>query len=197
MRTLVIDASTKISYVAVYNGNNKVDENLRVSNNDHSKYLINVVKTLLEDNNLTTNDINEVIVGVGPGSYTGVRVAVTIAKMFSYIKDITIKSISSLILLSSGYKELITPTIDARRGQVFTTIYHGNNLLLEEGLYLKDDLAANDYFSKSLVFELDENTINVNVNNVLSHLKIEENPHLVEPNYLRKTEAERNYDKKS
>ena len=197
MKTLVIDASTKVSYVSLYEGNKKLDERLRLSSNDHSKYLINIVKTMIENNGLKPNDINSIIVGIGPGSYTGIRVAVSIAKIFSYTKEIEIKTVSSLILLSSGYNELVLPKIDARRGQVFAVAYKKDKVLLEEGLYLKEDLRNNEDLIDALSFELAEETIKVDINNILNYIKLEDDVHLVEPNYLRKTEAERNYDKKS
>lgn len=197
MKTLVIDASTKVSYISLYEGNKKLDESLRLSSNDHSKYLINIVKTMIEKNGLKPNDINSIIVGIGPGSYTGIRVAVSIAKIFAYTKEIQIKTVSSLILLSSGYNELVLPKIDARRGQVFAVSYEKDRVLLEESLYLKEDLCNNENLIYALSFELAEDTIKVDINNILNYIKLEEDVHLVEPNYLRKTEAERNYDKKS
>ena len=49
---------------------------------------MDVVKKIMSDNSLTTKDLESIIVGRGPGSYTGVRVACTIAKVMAYLENI-------------------------------------------------------------------------------------------------------------
>ena len=62
----------------------------------HSKYVMPMIKELFGENNLDVHDLKEIVVVNGPGSFTGIRIGLTIAKTMAYSLDICIKSISSL-----------------------------------------------------------------------------------------------------
>src|SRR5690554_2578576 len=113
MKKLFLDSSTNLLYVAVSEENELLDFTIRLSRNDHSKHVVDRIDLLLKRNNLTIDDIDEIIVGHGPGSYTGLRVSVMVSKMLAYTKNIKLSSVSSLYFLSSGYKGKKAPMIDA------------------------------------------------------------------------------------
>lgn len=95
---LLIDSSTNYLYLCLIdNGVNKCF--VRCGKNDHSETLVDYLNKFLSDNNYSTEDIKEVYVGRGPGSYTGLRIAGTVGKVLAHIKNIKLYSFSSLDLI--------------------------------------------------------------------------------------------------
>ena len=73
--------------------------------NEHSKYATSYVKKVIDDAGIDANDIDNLLVVNGPGSFTGVRIGVTIAKTYGYLINKEIIPVSSLksLALSSKY----------------------------------------------------------------------------------------------
>lgn len=189
MKTLIMDTATNYLVVGLIN-NNKEDIVTRIGKNDNAAYLVNKIDELLKRNNLTIDNIDEIIVGVGPGSYTGVRVSVVVAKTLAYSKNINLKQISSIALLTSGYNDMVYGAIDARRNHFFAGKY------LEGKQIVKDSYMTTEVLEQvTNVIILNENTIKLNLNKISENSKLVEDVFSLEPNYLRKTEAETNYDK--
>ena len=186
MYSLILDSSTSILYVSLIKDEKVLYEIYLNGNRDHAKNIVLKIEEALSENNLKANQIDQVVCGIGPGSYTGVRMAVTVAKMLSTLGWIKLKKISSLALMSSGAEGISIPSIDARRGNVFCAKY--NNMLLIE----KEELRVKNIY-------LDENFPNPNEGEytvdplkvIASSILVTEPDGLV-PNYLRVTEAERN-----
>jgi len=185
MYSLILDSSTSILYVCLVKNKTVLYEVYLKGNRDHAKNIVLKIEEALKDNNLTTADLDEVICGVGPGSYTGVRMAVTVSKMLSSLGGITLKRISTLLLMSSGTDNISIPTIDARRGNVFSAKYNNMSIVEEEALRNKEA-----FFDDNLP-NPNENDFKVNPLRVISYAKLVEEPDGLVPNYLRITEAER------
>ncbi len=186
MYSLIIDTSTKYLYICLAKDNEIVEEIKNESNKNHAPFSVLFIEEILNRNNLSINDLKEVICGIGPGSYTGLRIALTIAKMICSFKDITLKTISSLYLMSSGYDNKVVAIMDARRGNYFSGSY--NEVLLEDKLRTKEEI-------EELISDfdyVDESMFKVNIVKVLKEAKIEKQIDGVVPNYLRITEAEYN-----
>lgn len=77
----------------------------KISNRNHSIYTVPLIEEILKDNKITTKELNEIIVIDGPGSFTGVRLGITVAKMLAYTLNIKIKAISSIEALAAGKNE--------------------------------------------------------------------------------------------
>ena len=189
MYSLIIDSATKILYIALVNDEKILYENYINGKNDHAKNIVSKIDEALKLNNITTDNLDEVIVGVGPGSYTGVRMAVTVAKMLATFKNIKLYKISTLKLMASGYKCKVLALIDARRNNSFATIIdiENNNYILNEGMYDNDSLLSNEFD-----YKVTDESYLVDPLYVLENKEFVENYHLLVPNYLRDTEAERN-----
>lgn|SRR5690625_1227273 len=185
MNYLILDTSTNYLVVGLLK-NDEESFITRIGKNDNSAYIINKIDELLKTNNITIKDINEIIVGVGPGSYTGIRVSVVAAKTLSYSLNIPLRKISSLAFLSSGYDKEVIASIDARRNHVFSGTYFKAKNLSEDKYVDINDL------NKDKLVMLNEDTIKINIKNIVNNSKQVFNVHELEPNYLRKTEAERN-----
>ncbi len=190
MYSLIIDSATKVLYISLVENNKKIlDEYYIEGNKDHAKNIVSKVDEILKNNNLKANDLDEVVVGVGPGSYTGVRMGVTIGKMLAVFLNVPLYKISTLKLMASAYEGIVLATIDARRGNSFGAIIDTINdkYKLEEGMYETNNLLNMDY-----EFNISDSINKVNPFYVLKSKEIVKEPHLLVPNYLRETEAERN-----
>ncbi|MDD5980364.1 MAG: tRNA (adenosine(37)-N6)-threonylcarbamoyltransferase complex dimerization subunit type 1 TsaB [bacterium] len=173
---------------------------------DMSKYALVKVKEMMDELNLKPNDVDEIIVVNGPGSYTGLRVGVTIAKTYAWGLSKKLAKISSLYVMATSVKDssysYIVPVIDARRGFVFAGIYDKNyNIVMQDSYIsiekLQEFVSKLDgkciYISREDVKNLDTINYNPDLENLFNNLKIDYvEPHLLVPNYLKKTEAEEN-----
>src|SRR5690625_4426317 len=92
---------------------------------NHSILLVEEIRLMMEKANVTTDQLQAIVVGQGPGSYTGVRVGVTVAKTMAWALTIPLIGVSSLEALALGvYRQQsfqqetrwIIPCFDARRG---------------------------------------------------------------------------------
>ena len=129
LKRLVIDSATKYLYVALYDDFECVSKYYEAGKNDHSVKIMPEIERLLKSNELKVKDLDEIYVGIGPGSYTGLRVGVVIAKMFGWNNSIPVFTVSSLAMMASSVNEngLVLPEIDARRGNSFLGLYDVEN----------------------------------------------------------------------
>jgi tRNA threonylcarbamoyladenosine biosynthesis protein TsaB len=196
MKRLFIDSSTALMYVGLAKDDILRDFSIRVAKRDHAKYMVDRIDQIIRRNNMTIDEIDEIIVGIGPGSYTGIRIAVMVAKMIGFTKGIPLRTISSLFFMTSGYRGRVAAMIDARRGNVFSAVYDEGKIIMEEGLRsyqaLKEELAP---LQAEPVF-IDEMNYEISIPAIILKSVPVFDVHALEPNYLRITEAERDHDKK-
>lgn len=207
MISLFIDTSSSAAVVALYNNEKPISIIKEENMQDISSHIMPMIDKLFSNNNLKINQVNKIFVVNGPGSFTGLRIGVTIAKTLAWSLKIPVVPISSLEVLASTTFEsdYIIPYIDARRDYVFAGIY---DMDLNSGVndqyisidsllsYLIDDKTYTFVGDKEMSFN---NTIvpDINLDKVISkHLNDEGvNPHSLNPNYLKKTEAEEKLNK--
>ena len=91
------------------------------------------IDSALKNANLSIQDIDRLYVVNGPGSFTGIRIGLTFAKIVAYAlkKELVLLSKLEMLATIENSQEIIVPLIDARRGYVYGAIYdkNGNNLL--------------------------------------------------------------------
>jgi len=197
MKRLLFDVSTNVMYVAYARDEILVDFSIRIATRDHAKYLVDRIDQVLKRNKVTIDQMDEIIIGYGPGSYTGIRIAVVVGKMLAYTKNIRLKVISSLYFMTYGYEGKIAACIDARRGFVFSAIYEDGKVI-QSDTYLKlSDLYAMDVAKNAQTVIIDDRNFEINIKRIIETSTVVEDIHDLEPNYLRKTEAETNHDQKS
>ena len=132
---LCIETSTEICSVALAQGERCAALQECNTNNSHAKNMIPFVEEVLRQANVSKNQLNAIAVGVGPGSYTGLRIGVSTAKGLAYSLDIPVIAISTLECIAEPYltkADHCRPMIDARRMEVFTALYNHDGQLLEE-----------------------------------------------------------------
>lgn len=197
---LFIDTTTSYPVVAVIDDcnikdiyNSKVDSDISVS-------IFSIIDNMFKKLNITPKDIKTIMVSNGPGSFTGTRIGVTIAKVYGYSFNIKVIPVSSLEVLATTKVDYdyIVPIIDARRGYVFGGIYDNElNSILNDSYISLEELNSH-LADKSFIYVSNDNfefnvlkpTIDL-MKVVNKHIKDEGiNPHKLNPNYLKKTEAE-------
>ena len=204
MKILYIDTSTNYLYAGIVINHELLSEVKKNFTHDLSKYALYEISKMLEKCNLQPNDIDKIIVVNGPGSFTGIRIGMTIAKIFAFTLKKEITTISSLdaMRVSINSNNIIVPIIDARRGYVYASAYKNNQVLIPDQ-YIKldtllqklNDMKEEYIFVTNNKFNLANiNSYNPNILTIVETYKNNKaiNPHLIEPNYLKLTEAEEN-----
>lgn len=127
MKVLAIDTSNNPLGIAIMDEEKVIGEYMTNMKKNHSIRVMPSIEMLLEDCDLQSSDLTKIVVAKGPGSYTGVRIGVTIAKTLAWSLNIPLVGISSLAVLAAGvgryYQGYISPIFDARRGQIYTGLY--------------------------------------------------------------------------
>ena len=203
MRYLYIDTSSSYLYTAIVENGKLLSEIKEEFGQSLSEVALPKIASMFEKTNLEAKDIGKIIVVDGPGSFTGIRIGITIAKVYAWSLNIPITTITSLEAMALSSDEEIThvPMINARRGYVYTAIFdkNYNELLKPQHMKLEDLLKElekiNEYeFISNDKFNGIENIkkYNPNLEKVVNYFKDKEkvNPHAVNPEYLKLTAAE-------
>jgi tRNA threonylcarbamoyl adenosine modification protein YeaZ len=192
MKTLVLDTSTNLLFISFIFDDKVVYEVKSVGLNNHSDYLLDLIQKGLNETNIQVKDFDKIIIGVGPGAYTGLRVSMSVAKMFSWTLNIPLYEISSLDLLTSGYKEdgLYLIKFKAKKGYIYHKAFEINDnakKIITEEIFVSDefiDTYEKDNFKN--VFIVSNDLYNIDVLNIKEeNIKLVDNVHALEPNYLR------------
>ena len=138
MNILCFDTCLNKMYV-VLNGNSRVVENTQT--HYHSAFLISTIKELLKENKLTPNDIDLIATDIGPGSFTGIRACVTVARTFAQARNIKVCGVSSLEIISKvSDKTKVLVALDARKNSAYVAGYEFGKCILEPQVMLIEDL---------------------------------------------------------
>lgn len=114
MNTLFIDTHDELITVSFIKNNNIFTK--EVISESHSTHLLPLIDEMLKEKNIKLNDFNRIVVVNGPGSFTGIRIGLTVAKTISYSLNIPIYVISSLkaYLVSSDLNNKICVIEDSK-----------------------------------------------------------------------------------
>ncbi|MCM3694375.1 tRNA (adenosine(37)-N6)-threonylcarbamoyltransferase complex dimerization subunit type 1 TsaB [Neobacillus niacini] len=127
MTILAIDTSNYPLGVALIEDNQVLGEYITNLKKNHSVRIMPAIQTLMKDCERVPAQLAKIVVAKGPGSYTGVRIGVTIAKTMAWSLKIPLVGISSLEIIAAGagryFDGYISPLFDARRGQIYTGLY--------------------------------------------------------------------------
>lgn len=194
MMYLLIDTSLKYPTVSIIEDDKVLYLFHEEINSDMSSKIMPIIDEGFKSINKKIEDIDKIFVVNGPGSFTGIRIGVTIAKTIAWALKKEIVTISSLEFMATtdvGTKYIV-PTIDARRGNVFSGIYDKDlNIIKEDKLINLENLKKSIDSNYSIV-SYESNNVKVDVLKIINKHKNDRslNPHSVNPNYLKLTEAE-------
>lgn len=158
---LALDTSTASMAAAIVSGQEVLAEIQTLAERNHSVHVVTHIKEMLLKSGITDSDIEAIAVGNGPGSYTGMRIAVSVAKTLAWVWNKPLIGVSSLEALAYGAwhqhsekqaeldntldgEHWILPIMDARRGQVYSSGFSMNNRTewsrwLDDGVRLMKD----------------------------------------------------------
>lgn len=202
MKVLYIDTSSSYLYAGIVCDNclvTSVKENL---GQDLSRVALPKIVSMFESNNLQPNDIDKIIVVNGPGSFTGIRVGLTIAKVYAWSLNIPITTITSLeaMTVSCKYDGPIVSIIDARRDYSYAAIYDKERCILKpQHIANNKIIEILNTLDQYMIITNDDTSIsgekcsyNPDIESIVNRYVEKEsiNPHLVNPEYLKLTEAE-------
>ena len=178
--------------------------------NDHqlSVRIFPLLDQLFQETNISPKDVDEIVVVTGPGSFTGVRIGVTIAKTYAWAFHKKIIPVSELQCMASTHADTdyCVSMIDARRNAVYAGIYDKNlnSVVPDQYIQLEELKRKILELNGTYTFICDQPFTSMDIQKPNMDLKmilkkhekdISMNPHKVNPNYLKKTEAEENLQK--
>ena len=129
MKILGVNTSTPIGSVALIDGDNLVAEHTLDIVQAHSSRLMPAIDSVLKWGNITVDDLDGCAVGIGPGSFTGIRIGVATVKSICYAVDKPIIGVSTLEAIAYNLRwsdSIICPLLDARRSEIYGAIFQGS-----------------------------------------------------------------------
>ena len=202
MKYLYIDTSSSFLYAAILENDNIISKVCEDYGQSLSEIALPKIAAMFEENNINPKEIDKIIVVNGPGSFTGIRIGITIAKVYAWSLKIKITTISSLeaMAISNNSDKVKVPIINARRGYVYGAIYANDkeilkpqNIKLEELQNKLRDINDYIYISNDEFEDIDNiEKYEPDFIKIVNKYKDKEeiNPHLVNPEYLKLTAAE-------
>ena len=211
MINLFIDTSRRSLSVALTDGNNIIVKKNIESYSKHSNYLMNTLNDMFKENNLKPSDIDNIIVLNGPGSFTGVRVGVTVAKTIAWTLSKKLYLLTTLQALKlHASNDVVISVFFDKNTSSYVGIYDEEDTI---GYMNIDDEKLNIVNKNITIVSYDENEYVLNLENKLKasnnvSLKIIDdydyvklvnyaltkenvNVHLATPIYLKKIDAEK------
>ena len=126
MIILSIDSSTPVAGVAIADGRNLLGEIMLHTKNTHSEKLMPLVQQLLQEVQLTMQDLDAIAVTQGPGSFTGLRIGMATAKGLAQGARKQLLAVPTLDCLAYNlihYSGILCPIMNAQKKQVYTALY--------------------------------------------------------------------------
>lgn len=208
MIALILDTSSKSLNLAIVKDNVCLIKKTVDTDNGHSVVALDQISVAIAEVNLTSKDIDYIMVTIGPGSFTGIRIGLSISKTFAYVNKIKIIPMSTLKMnvIGENNSEYIISIIDARRDNVYAAIYDADynevltdTFLSKESLKIEikklssdiaiiGDTTIGNYKSKPALFNPEEIMKYYPLSNLVDQFS-------VNPKYLKLTEAEENLNK--
>lgn len=139
MITIILDSSNTNLSVGIARDNLLLEYISYEAWQRQSEYMIPELDKLLSKYNVSRDEIKEVMVAKGPGSYTGVRIAITIAKTIATALDAKLYAVSSL-RVQKACKNPSICLINARSGRSYIGVYEDDKVLLDDQIMKNEDV---------------------------------------------------------
>ena len=193
MATLLLDSSNTCLSVGFENNGLLIGFTSYEAWQVQSEHMVPEIDNLMKKLGLSREDITKIITSIGPGSYTGVRIALTIAKVASLATGAPIYPVSSLRVLKDNDKPSIC-LINARSNRSYFGVYEGNKIIVSDTIKTNDEVK--EYISlhpeysicgdsRYLGFKNNDTNICKQMVTLLPYLQKAENDLSVKPVYLK------------
>lgn len=206
MICLFFDTSSDLLKVSLIKDNKIIFDKELHTKNDHSSYLVPTIDEAFKSNNIDFKELDEIIVGNGPGSFTGTRISIAVAKTYAFSFNIPVYMISSLeelIYDNDGY-DFYVPIIEEKKENLYFSIFDKNKKRVMDDTYSSTEYMykkLEELDGKILLISLSDkeyekyDTVKASINalNIIKNIDVNNakvNPHLLKPNYIKKIEAE-------
>ena len=126
MKILCLDSTAKVATAAILSDERVLAEYTVDGKRSHSELMLPMLRSLLTSTGLDADDIDLFACTVGPGSFTGVRIGVSVIKGIAFGRNKPCAAVSTLEALAentAGMSGLICPVMDARRAQVYNALF--------------------------------------------------------------------------
>ncbi len=192
---LLLDTSDKFLSVGISKNDELIYTKSFQAWQRQSEFLLVEIKKALQEVKITFKDIDEIVSGIGPGSYTGVRIALTVGKTLACLTNIKLKTVSSLAIMGDIESSYIA-LINARSGRSYIGIYSFGKVILNDCIKTNEEVCEiiNEYKEKGFKVYGELDYLNLNgdsydiVKGLFSYGKICQvvsNPLIVKPVYLK------------
>lgn len=190
---LIIDTSNRLLSIGIADDNKVIYKKQYEAWQKQSEFTIKEIDNALKNLKLSLSSFDEIIVGKGPGSYTGIRIALTIGKVMAYALNIPLKTISSLQMLC-GLMPRCLAIIDARSNRAYIGLYDKGKAIKGDSIQYLQDIKNIAEENEIINFVGETNLINKEVYDVdivenmylISRLITPEvNVNIVTPQYLK------------
>ena len=206
MICLFFDTSSDLLKVSLIKDNKIIFDKELHKKNDHSSYLVPTIDEAFKSNNIDFKELDEIIVGNGPGSFTGTRISIAVAKTYAFSFNIPVYMISSLeelIYDNDGY-DFYVPIIEEKKENLYFSIFDKDKKRVMDDTYSSTEYMykkLEELDGKILLISLSDkeyekyDTVKASINalNIMKNIDVNNekvNPHLLKPNYIKKIEAE-------
>lgn len=135
MYILGIDTATKVAGAAVLGQDRLISERFVHNQKNHSQYIIPMIQQVMEDAGIKPGELNGIAITGGPGSFTGLRIGMSVAKTLGLALNIPVINVSTLKVLAwniLGSRGFICPILDAKKSEVYTCLYRSEENELVE-----------------------------------------------------------------
>jgi len=144
MKLLAVDTTAAIATAALFQDGALVEERAADAGKKHAETVLPLIDELLEQNGVVIGDIDLFAVDIGPGSFTGVRIGVSLVNALAFATGKSIVSVNALLALATAVDETnraVCTLIDARNGNAYAALYEaGQEKLAPEGVELNSFL---------------------------------------------------------
>lgn len=194
MLTLCMDTSHVLLVVALIKDDKVIAKTQEYCWKKQSEEIFPALDKLMNEANKKVEDIDSIVITEGPGSYTGVRIAMTIAKVFAATKKIDLYTISTLQLYAGNLSNTLV-LLDARGNRVYSAAFDNTKIILPLAIRSVDEakeLSENyEVIGDGHLVNREDNYPDVANNFLLlkDQWKKADNVHLVTPEYLKANEA--------
>lgn len=139
MYQLLLDSANKLLLVGLAKDKKVIDVICYEAWQRQSEMMVPEIDNIMKRNNVSKKDIDAIVVGIGPGSYTGTRIAITIAKTMGYALKCKVYKASSLSLFRTP-KEATICLLNARSGRSYFAVYLDNKVIEKDQVLENDEV---------------------------------------------------------
>ena len=159
MNILAFDTSTEKFSISILK-NNKIVLNLsKILNKTYSKFLVSILKKSLEKSNLDIKKINCILISLGPGSFTGIRIGIAAAKGLGIPHKICISGYNNMYVLVNSVdkdiKKKIITIIKSKKNDYYFQVFSTKKKPLTKTSFFSINNLPKFFFKKNVVFSGD------------------------------------------